>query len=55
MQNTASYLNDVHAELAPSGDTLSTARSAAFALVLSVSLDPNGDAISNQGVSKCVR
>ena len=27
MQNTASYLNDVHAELAPSDDTLSTARS----------------------------
>ena len=27
MQNTASYLNDVHAELAPSNDTLSTARS----------------------------
>ena len=27
MQNTASYLNDIHAELAPSDDTLSTARS----------------------------
>ena len=27
MENTASYLNDVHAELAPSDDTLSTARS----------------------------
>ena len=27
MQNTASYFNDVHAELAPSDDTLSTARS----------------------------
>ena len=27
MQNTASYLNDLHAKLAPSGDTLSTARS----------------------------
>ncbi len=27
MQNTASYLNDVHAELAPSDDTLSAARS----------------------------
>ena len=27
MQNTASHLNDVHAELAPSDDTLSTARS----------------------------
>ena len=27
MQNTASYLNDVHAELAPSDDTLAAARS----------------------------
>ena len=27
MQNTASYLNDVHAQLAPSDDTLSAARS----------------------------
>ena len=27
MQNTASYLNDVHAELAPSDDTMSAARS----------------------------
>ena len=27
MQNTASYLNDVHAELAPSDGTLSAARS----------------------------
>ena len=26
MENTASYLNDIHAELAPSDDTLSTAR-----------------------------
>ena len=26
MQNTASYLNDIHAELAPSNDTLYTAR-----------------------------